>query len=173
MADKLAWCVEPVNHTRADALRLLGWLKREKNIAPSLGGVFGSERLGLAVQAFMDHLRSCGRTYSTSAGYVKSFIAVARFVRATRVARAPQGVVVSSKPVDDMRRAHKQIMQHARLEEKFARKPKAWLDWDAVQTARARAVRTYEHAAKEGAAEGDATQPLFDAALLTFLSASF
>ena len=39
---------------KADALRLLGWLKSEKNIAPSLGGVFGSERLGWAVQAFMD-----------------------------------------------------------------------------------------------------------------------
>ena len=56
----------------------------------------------------MDYLRACGRTYSTSAGYVKSFIAVARFVRATRVARAPQGAVVSNKPVDDMRHAHKQ-----------------------------------------------------------------
>ena len=76
--------MEPVNHTRADALRLLGWLKREKNLAPSLGGVFGSEWLGVAVQAFMDHLRSCGRSYATSAGYVKSFIAVTRFMRAAR-----------------------------------------------------------------------------------------
>ena len=62
------WRLKPINHERdgvsveavtvagnkADALRLLGWLKSEKNIAPSLGGVFGSERLGWAVQAFMD-----------------------------------------------------------------------------------------------------------------------
>ena len=84
------WRLKPINRdrdgvsvetitvagNRSDALRLLGWLKRERNIAPSLGGVFGSERLGLAVQAFMDHLRSCGRTYGTSACYVKSYIAL-------------------------------------------------------------------------------------------------
>ena len=29
-------------------------------------------------------------------------------------------------------------------EEKFSAKPKAWLDWSAVLTARARAVREYE-----------------------------
>ena len=92
---------------KADALRLLGWLKSEKGISPSLGGVFGSERLGQAVQAFMDHLRVCGRLYSTCAGYTKSFVAVARFVHATRVARAPQGTAVSTAPVDAMRCAHR------------------------------------------------------------------
>ena len=99
------WRLKPINRDRdgvsveavtvagnkADALRLLGWLKSEKNIAPSFGGVFGSERLGQAVQAFVEHLRACGRTYATCAGYIKSFIAVARFVHAARVARAPQG----------------------------------------------------------------------------------
>eukprot|EP00964_Phaeocystis_antarctica_P008080 scaffold4357_cov63-Phaeocystis_antarctica.AAC.1 len=85
--------VEPITvaGNKADALRLLGWLKSEKSIAPSLGGVFGSERLGWAVQAFMDHLRACGRAYTTCAGYVKSFAAVTRFVYAARVARAAQG----------------------------------------------------------------------------------
>ena len=73
---------------KADALRLLGWLKSEKNIAPSLGGVFGSERLGWAVQAFMDHLRACGRAYATCAGYVKSFAAVTRFVCTPRASPA-------------------------------------------------------------------------------------
>ena len=147
---------------------MLGWLKREKNIAPSLGGVFGSERLGLAVQAFMDHLRSCGRTYGTSAGYVQSYIALARFVHASRSACAPKGTVISSKPVDDMRNAHKQIMQQSRLETKFSDKPKAWLDWSQVLTARARSVREYERRKDEG--DAGARTRLFDAALLTWLT---
>ena len=163
--------VEPATAAgnRADALRLLGWLKSEKNIAPSLGGVFGSERLDQAVQAFVEHLRACGRTYATCAGYIRSFIAVARFVHAARVARAPRGSVVSTAAVDAMRRAHRQIMQQARLEQKFsAAKPKAWLDWPAVLTARARAVSQYELRKEEGGPGARAR--LFDAALLTWLT---
>ena len=178
------WRLKPINRNRdgvsvepataagnkSDALRLLGWLKSEKNIAPSLGGVFGSEGLGQAVQAFMDHLRACGRLYSTCAGYINSFVAVARFVHAARVARAPhQATAVSAAPVDAMRRAHRQIMQQARLEQKFAAKPKAWLDWPAVLTARARAVRTYELRKEEEGGPG-ARARLFDAALLTWLT---
>ena len=162
--------VEPITvaGNRADALRLLGWLKSEKNIAPSFGGVFGSERLGWAVQAFVEHLRNCGRTYTTCAGYIKSFVAVARFVHAARAARATQGTAVSTAPVDAMRRAHRQIMQQARLEEKFSAKPKAWLDWAAVLTARARAVRAYKLRKEEGGPGARAR--LFDAALLTWLT---
>eukprot|EP00964_Phaeocystis_antarctica_P017892 scaffold9938_cov97-Phaeocystis_antarctica.AAC.1 len=85
--------------------------------------------------------RACGRLYSTCAGYIKSFVAVARFVHAARAARAPPGTAVSTAPVDAMCRAHRQIMQQARLEQKFSAKPKAWFDWPAVLTARARAVR--------------------------------
>ena len=176
------WRLKPINRDRdgvsveavtvagnkADALRLLGWLKSEKNIAPSFGGVFGSERLGQAVQAFVEHLRACGRTYATCAGYARSFIAVARFVHAARVARAPQGEGVSTTAVDAMRRAHRQIMQQARLEQKFSAKPKAWLDWPAVLTARARAVSQYELRKEEGG-PGARTR-LFDAALLTWLT---
>ena len=176
------WRLKPINRDRdgvsveavtvagnkADALRLLGWLKSEKNIAPSFGGVFGSERLGQAVQAFVEHLRACGRTYATCAGYIKSFIAVARFVHAARVARAPRGEAVSTTAVDAMRRAHRQIMQQARLEQKFSAKPKAWLDWPAVLTARARAVSQYELRKEEGG-PGARTR-LFDAALLTWLT---
>ena len=80
------WRLKPINRdrdgvsveaitvagNRADALRLLGWLKSEKNIAPSVGSVFGSERLGWAVQAFVEHLRACGRTYTTCAGYTSN-----------------------------------------------------------------------------------------------------
>ena len=64
--------VEPITvaGNKSDALRLLGWLKSEKNIAPGVGGVFGSERLGWAVQVFVEHLRACGRTYATCAGYI-------------------------------------------------------------------------------------------------------
>ena len=78
------WRLKPINRDRdgvsveavtvagnkADALRLLGWLKSEKNIAPSFGGVFGSERLGQVVQAFVEHLRACGRTYAACAGCI-------------------------------------------------------------------------------------------------------
>ena len=39
--------------------------------------MFGSERLGQVVQAFVEHLRACGRMYATCGGYIKSFIAVA------------------------------------------------------------------------------------------------
>ena len=176
------WRLKPINRDRdgvsveavtvagnkADALRLLGWLKSEKNIAPSFGGVFGSERLGQVVQAFVEHLRACGRTYATCAGYIKSFIAVARFVHAARVSRAPRGAAVSTTAVDAMRRAHRQIMQQARLEQKFSAKPKAWLDWPAVLTARARAVSQYELRKEEGG-PGARTR-LFDAALLTWLT---
>ena len=68
-----------------------------------------------------------------------------------------------------MRRAHRQIMQQARLEEKFSPKPKAWLDWSAVLTARARAVRAYELHKEEEGGPG-ARVRLFDAALLTWLT---
>ena len=68
------WRLKPINRDRdgvsveavtvagnkADALRLLGWLKSQKNIAPSFGGVFGSEHLGQAVQAFVEHLGVLG-----------------------------------------------------------------------------------------------------------------
>ena len=51
----------------------------------------------------------------------------------------------------------------------FAAKPKAWLDWPAVLTARARAVRTYELRKEEEGGPGARTR-LFDAALLTWLT---
>ena len=178
------WRMKPINRdrdgvsvemvtvagNRADALRLLGWLKSQRNTKPSLCGVFGSDRLGAAVQQFVDHLRACGRTYTTIAGYLKSFISVARFVRAVRTSRASEGTVVSAKPVDDMRGLHAQAMQQARLEQKFHRKPTAWLNWDNVQTARARAVRLYEHGLKEGVDEQTLHKQLFDATLLTWLT---
>ena len=117
----------------------------------------------------MDHLRARGRLYSTCAGYIKSFVAVARFVHAARATRAPPGTAVSTAPVDATCRAHRQIMQRARLEQKFSAKPKAWLDWSAVLTARARAVREYELRKEEGGPGARAR--LFDAALLTWLTA--
>ena len=75
---------------------------------------------------------------------------------------------MSTTAVDAMRRAHRQIMQQARLEQKFSAKPKAWLDWSAVLTARARAVSQYELRKEEGG-PGARTR-LFDAALLTWLT---
>ena len=84
------------------------------------------------------------------------------------MARAPSGAAVSTASVDAMRRAHRQIMQQARLEQKFSAKPKAWLDWSAVLTARARAVSQYELRKEEGG-PGARTR-LFDAALLTWLT---
>ena len=84
------------------------------------------------------------------------------------MARAPSGAAVSTASVDAMRRAHRQIMQQARLEQKFSAKPKAWLDWSAVLTARARAVSQYELLKEEGG-PGARTR-LFDAALLTWLT---
>ena len=88
---------------------------------------------------------------------------------AARAARAPPGTAVSAAPVDAMCRAHRQIMQQARLEQKFSAKPKAWLDWAAVLTARARAVREYELRKEEEGGPGARTR-LFDAALLTWLT---
>ena len=171
--DRQGVSVEPITvaGNRADALRLLGWLKTERNVVPTLCGVFGSDRLGAAVQAFIIHLRARGRTYSTCAGYAKSFIAIARFVHAMRTARASQGVVVSSKYVDDMRRAHQQTMHQARQEQKFAAaKPKAWLDWSQVLAARCKAMREYErHKADEDGGHLQRKR-LFDATLLTWLS---
>ena len=70
-----------------------------------------------------------------------------------------------------MRKLHQQAMQQARVEQKFATKPKAWLDWDAVCAARAKAVREYEHAEAEGGEEGpQLRRRLFDATLLTWLT---
>ena len=43
-----------------------------------------------------------------------------------------------------------QELQQARLEQKCSAKPKAWLDWPAVLTARARAVSQYELRKEEG-----------------------
>ena len=76
---------------------------------------------------------------------------------------------MSTTAVDAMRRAHRQIMQQARLEQRFSTKPKAWLDWAAVLTARARAVRAYELHREEGGPGARAR--LFDATLLTWLTA--
>ena len=154
---------------KADALRLLGWLKSERHVAPSLCGVFGSDRLGAAVQQFVDNLVRIGRTYSTIAGYITSFVALAQFVHAVRVARAAPGATVSNAPVEAMKRILKQAMQQARLEGKFSKKPISWLDWDQVQTARARAVRQYEHSEGEGSAKEQRNR-LFDATLLTWLT---
>ena len=166
-------CVEAVTAAgnKSDVLRLLGWLNTERNVAPSLCGVFGSDRLGPAVQQFIAHLRSCGRTFTTCAGYVKSFAIVARFVHAVRTARAPKGTVISSTPVDAMHGLLAQTKQQGRLEEKFSGKPPAWLDWAQVQTARARAVRLYESAAKASTVTtGTLHKRLFDATLLTWLT---
>ena len=102
-------------------------------------------------------------------------------MHAVKVAHATgPAAAVSSTPVDAMRRTHKQAMQQARLDQKFAKKPVAWLDWDAVQVARAKAVRLYEHEATEAAdgeeagGESAAQQRLrhlcFDATLLTWLT---
>ena len=141
--------------------------------------MFGSDKLGEAVQLFVESLVRAGRSYSTVASYVKSYLAVASFVHSVRVARAAaaasSGVAVSDVPVKAMRRAYKQAMKQARAEAKFAKKPVAWLDWDAVQGARAKAVRLYEHEAAEAASGDDgAKQRLrrlcFDAALLTWLT---
>ena len=163
--------VEPITAVgnRADGLRLLGWLQSKYGIAPSLGGVFGSERLGEAAQRFVDHLRSCGRTYTTIGGYLKSFIALSRFVHSVKQARAATGVSVSSAPVDAMRRAHEQAMQQARIEQRFATssKPTAHLTWAQVQGARSRAVRLYEAG---GGSEREQHVRLWDAALLTWLT---
>jgi hypothetical protein len=98
------WRLKPINRNRdgvsvepataagnkSDALRLLGWLKSEKNIAPSLGGAFGSEGLGQAVHrlSWTTCAPAAACLYSTCAGYIKSFVAVARFVHAARVAPA-------------------------------------------------------------------------------------
>ena len=176
------WRVKPINRERegvsvlpvtvvgnkADILRLLGWLKCQRNVVPSLGGVFGSDRLGVAVQSYMDYLLDCGRTFATCAGYVKSFLVVARFVYAMRLARVRNGTTISSVPVDEMVRAHRQIVQRARIEQKFVRKPKAWLDWSQILTARVRAVREYEHCKDEDVATGH--KQLFDATLLVWLT---
>ena len=118
----------------------------------------------MAVQQFVDHLVRVGRTYSTIAGYVNSFIALARFVHAVRAARASAGTTLSTVPVEDMRRIHQQAMQKARVERKFTSKPPAWLDWGQVQAARARAVRQYEHGEGQGSDE-EQRKRLFDAAL--------
>ena len=179
----LEWRCKPINQNRdgvsveqitaagnkADGLRLLGWLQSRYNIAPSLGGVFGSERLGGAVQRFVDHLRACGRTYTTIGGYLKSFIALSRFAHKVKQARATTGVLVSSAPVDAMRRAHEQAMQQARIEQRFATssKPTAHLTWAQVQTARARAVRLYEAG---GGSEREQNVRLWDAVLLSWLT---
>ena len=177
------WRLAPMNQTRdggkvepvtivgnkADALRLLGWLKAERNITPSLSGVFGSDRLGSAVEAFVLHLVRCGRTYGTICGYLRSFLAIAKFVHAVRVSRAAPGTSVSTIAVDAMKRAHLQAQQEARTEQKFSAKPVNWLDWAGVQAARARAVRQYEHIEK-GESEGDVRAALFDATLLTWLT---
>ena len=53
---------------------------------------------------------------------------MARFAHAARAARAARdggAAVAITTPVEDMRRAHKQVMQQARLESKFASAPKA------------------------------------------------
>ena len=80
-------------------------------------------------------------------------------------------LAVSTAPIEQMRKLHQQAMQQARVEQKFASKPKAWLDWDAVCAARAKAVREYEHAEAEGGEEGSPLRRrLFDATLLTWLT---
>ena len=98
---------------------------------------------------------------------------MARFAHAARAARAARdggAAVAITTPVEDMRRAHKQVMQQARLESKFASAPKAWLDWSAVQATRARVVRAYEAGKDDDEDERAQRQRLFDATLLTWLT---
>ena len=84
--------VEPVTvaGNKADALRLLGWLKSERCITPSLGGVFGSDRLGDAVQVYIDHLIRLGpsRTILYHRHGVLDVVHRHRAVRALRSGRS-------------------------------------------------------------------------------------
>jgi hypothetical protein len=156
---------------RADALRLLGYLHAQKGVPPNLSGVFGSDRLGPAVQLFVDHLRSVGRSYTTIAGYLTSYVVLARYVQSIRQLHAPRGLTVSSVPLDAMKALHAQAMQQAHIEQAFHAKPVPALDWAGVQRARATAVRRNDaHVAAGGDAEPAAATALFEACLLTWLS---
>ena len=67
---------------RKNILRLLGWFVATKKLKSPTLQVFGSAKIGAAVQQFVDtFVTDKGRKWSTVANYVSSFVAAARFVR--------------------------------------------------------------------------------------------
>jgi hypothetical protein len=145
---------------RSNILRLLGWLVREKKLSRPTLNVFGSSHIGSATQLYIKTLvDGKGRKYSTVAGYLASFIAAAHFVHARRsvaLAGSAAASVVCSKPIDDLKSLHAQVLQMARQELTFdlSRPLKQTLDWADVQRARCRA----EEALSTLGEDADATQ---------------
>ena len=141
---------------RANLLRLLGWLVHEKKLPRPTLNAFGSAQIGTAVELYIKCLvEGKGRKYSTVARYLVSFIAAAHFVHAQRtrirLSVSPTASAVSSKPIDDLKSLHAQVLQMARQEATFdlSKPSKQTLDWAGVQRARCRAEEAMAALGKE------------------------
>ena len=80
-----------------------------------------------------------GRKYSSVAVYVSSFVAAARFVHSRRSA-VSSGGQADTKPVDDLKALHAQLLQQARQQATYdlAKPDKKTLEWSDVQRTRCR-----------------------------------
>ena len=151
------------SNDRQNILLFLGWLVSEKLLTTPTLSIFGTPRIAMAVQRFVERLVQQGRLYSSVAKYVGSFLVCARFVAAMRASS-------DHAAVHQLAALHKQCLQQARQQTAFTagKTPAAYLDWEGVQRARCTAQKALAAYRGNGAAKRLALTR--DVVLLTLLS---
>ena len=155
---------------RENVVRLLGWLVHKKKLARPTLNAFGSVQIGAAVQLYINFLvDEKQRKYSSIAVYLSSYIAAARFVHAQRSSKG--GPAVSTKPIDDLKSMHLQVLQLSRQQAAFdeSLEDACTLDWSDVQRARCRAEKALADL-REGANLAQRQQRTRDVALMMYLT---
>ena len=162
-----------VANDKSSVRRFVSWVESVKGIeVHSLYRVFANPSLGEVVQAYVRHLITTqGRRYSTAASYLSGLVSVTRYVLA--VCRH-KSVTVDASQLDRVVALHKQCLQKARAQAKFAGSTATklnWLDWADVQRARVAATQAY--ASEREGGFGDEARLLArarDALVLTLLT---
>ena len=130
-----------VGNDRATALRFMGWLRAEKEIAPGLG-VFGKAEVAGWVEEWLHALTAKGVKYSSCSNYVNSLIAVTTHVYATYSVDESIHSMHRS-PLDELIRLRGQCESEAKQQKLFQRRDPNWIDWPDAQAARQKAEKVF------------------------------
>ena len=131
-----------IHHTvcndRANALRFLGWLHATEGIAPSLS-IFGEQRLGEWVEAYLAFLKDRGLRQSSMANYTSCLLNVVQYVRDMGRASADVDTVA------EVLRLRKQCERNAKSERMYAPSTASnWIDWELAQRGRVQAIEAWQ-----------------------------
>ena len=124
-----------VGNDRANVLRFLGWLG--ERAPPSLEPAFGSSEIGQWVQQYLEFLKARGLRNSSMANYTSGLINVTSYVYATCRPGEPA-------PVSQLLNLRQQCDRRAREQALYRRKDPNWIDWEAAQRARVKAIAAAE-----------------------------